>query len=120
MMLQPLVENSINHGMRPSGETLHIRLYGRVQGQEIIFTVKDDGIGMDNARIYEILNEKLDRQSNRHTGFGVSGVNRRIKILFGESYGISIQSEPGAGTSVTMTLKKELETEDRHENSTSR
>ena len=104
MMLQPLVENSINHGMRSSGEPLVIGVRGLIQHGRVIFTVSDNGTGIDENRILDILNEKLDVKKNRHTGFGLAGVNRRIKILFGEEYGLSIESTPGVGTVVTVTI----------------
>lgn len=117
MMLQPIVENAINHGMKPAGEHLCVQMTGTIHAGKVLFTVRDNGIGMSKEHIHDILNEKLNTQQTRGTGFGLAGVNRRIKILFGKEYGIQIESKIGQGTSVTMDIpqKNNQQEDEDHE-----
>ena len=93
MILQPLIENSIKHGLAPQLQGGTVRLTGttRNDGEErrLLLVVEDDGVGIDEARLATILQQ---------AGIGVSNVNERLQVLFGGSYRLEIASRPGSGT----------------------
>jgi two-component system, LytTR family, sensor kinase len=93
MILQPLIENSIKHGLAAKLDGGTIRLIGatRNDGEErrLLLAVEDDGVGIDEARLGTILQQ---------AGIGVSNVNERLQVLFGGSYRLEIASRPGVGT----------------------
>ena len=100
--LQPIIENAIYHGinrMVDEGE-IRIRIYG--EGDDIVFSVSDNGVGMSKEQCGNILKSKPGDQ----TGIGIKNVNDRIKIYFGEEYGITIESEPDEGTCVSIRMPK--------------
>ena len=83
----------------------------RVEGADVIFTVSDNGVGMDAEQIEAILR----KERSDHTGIGIKNVNDRLKIYFGEGYGITIHSEPDEGTVVTIRMPQVRE-EGEYEN----
>lgn len=100
--LQPIIENAIYHGinrMVDEGE-IRIRIYG--EGDHIVFSVSDNGVGMSREQCESILKSEPGDQ----TGIGIKNVNDRIKIYFGEEYGITIESEPDEGTCVSIRMPK--------------
>ncbi len=104
LMLQPIVENAFQHGIRPSGRMGKIFISARSSGNRLYFTIKDNGTGMDIETlrsVQKILSSDI-YLSSKH--IGLNNVNRRIKILLGTDYGLSIDSEPNVGTTVTVTL----------------
>ena len=102
--LQPLIENAIVHGldMSEKGEIL-IEVFEK--DQDIIMTVCDNGIGMTKTQCEEI----LQKDSHKKGGIGIKNVNDRVKIYFGEQYGITISSELDVGTKVEIRMPKVLE-----------
>lgn len=105
LMLQPLVENSIYHGMEfkmdGDGEIL-IQVRRREDG--LWFTVGDNGLGMTEEQVESLLTGEAAVHSSRGSGTGVKNVNERIRLYFGEDYGLTIDSEPDEGTTVTIHL----------------
>ena len=100
--LQPIIENAIYHGvnqMVDQGE-ISIRIYE--DGSDIVFEVEDNGIGMTQEQCKEILH----KENSDRSGIGIKNVNDRIKIYFGEEYGLSIESEPDEGTCVKIRMPK--------------
>lgn len=104
--LQPLIENAIYHGLDMSehGE-IHVAVYEK--DDDIIMTVTDNGIGMEQSQCESIL--KTD--SNSNNGIGIKNVNDRIRIYFGEKYGLSITSELDEGTRIEIRIPKIMEEE---------
>lgn len=102
--LQPIIENAVYHGLKPKGENGILTILGRRSGDSVVFKVSDNGIGMSEADIRELNSRMRDEvyMENRH--IGLVNVNRRIKIIFGEDYGIAISSRLGEGTTVTVTM----------------
>lgn len=98
LTIQPLVENSIYHGLKTKGSLGMINIDVLREGDNVIIKVIDDGIGMEQEKLEELLREN---QNFKH--FGLKNVDRRIKLYFGESYGIKIKTEKGAGTEVIIT-----------------
>lgn len=111
LTLQPIVENSIFHGIeRKMGRgTIHIKI--ETTPKRLIITISDNGLGMEEARLRE-LNEKLNTQSMEYInpekekkgGIAMINVSNRIKLLFGEEYGIVLFSTQNVGTDVEITL----------------
>ena len=104
LMLQPLVENAIYHGMEfMDGDGL-IMVKAWREEDELYLSVADNGLGMTEDKVEMILTGKSSSGNGRGSGIGVKNVNERIKLYFGEAYGLSIDSEPDEGTKVTIHL----------------
>ena len=88
MLLQPIVENSIKHGIggKVGGGTIHVR--SRLEGSRLHIVIEDDGVGIPDERLNTIFD----------LGIGVSNVNERLKVLYGTDYRMWIDSKPGEGT----------------------
>ncbi|MBW5447801.1 HAMP domain-containing protein [Cohnella sp. CFH 77786] len=100
LVLQPLVENAIYHGLKQQAIIGHIRITGRKHDGEIELRVSDDGAGMTEGQVRE-LTAKL-RSGEDGPGVGLPNVNQRIRLTFGEPYGLEIESEPEEGTTVIL------------------
>ena len=101
IILQPLVENAIKHGIHPKDGAGHIRVNGLKDGDDIVFEVMDDGVGIATDR--DPVRASLQ---NSRAGYGLRNVNERIKLEYGAAYGITLHSEPGKGTTVTVRIRK--------------
>lgn len=100
--LQPIIENSINHGLDLMVEEGRIDVRVRFDGDDIVFSVQDNGVGMGPEQLEAIMQHgPTDR-----TGIGIKNVNDRLKIYFGRSYGLSITSEPDVGTCVEIRMPR--------------
>ena len=100
--LQPIIENAIYHGVNGLVDEGHIEIRVRAEGEDVLFTVEDNGVGMEPEQIEEIFRRKPDGKS----GIGIKNVNDRLKIWFGDAYGITIESVPDEGTKVTVRMPK--------------
>jgi two-component system LytT family sensor kinase len=94
MLLQPLVENSIKHGLSEKVEGGAIRISARRNGARLHLCVEDDGAGIPESK----LNTLLD------SGIGVTNVNERLKVLFGSEYRMWVESQPGCGTRIEIEV----------------
>ena len=109
IILQPLIENSLKHGMSDMpGCTLIVR--ARQEGYNIVLSVEDDGLGIPPEKLKK-LQEMLRDDSNimvkkSRYGIGLRNTNRRIKLLYGSDYGLTIESEVEERTCVTITFPK--------------
>lgn len=103
-VLQPLVENSIRYGLQQMVGTCSILLDAKVDNTYLVITVADDGPGMDESFLRDI---QSGEYVSKGTGIGLKNIDERIKILFGEKYGIEVNSEKRKGTSVRITLPYE-------------
>jgi sensor histidine kinase YesM len=99
MLLQPLVENCIKHGLSSKVEGGTIRLRTRRADNRLHLMVEDDGVGIAEAKLAKLLEH----------GIGVSNVNQRLKVLFGSDYRMYIDSQPGRGTRIEIEVP-ELQT----------
>lgn len=104
LTLQPLVENAIYHGLKPANRYGSLVISGERRGDTIRLSVKDDGVGMSKERATELL--KPDFAGER-VSFGLKSVHERIRLYFGESFGIEICGAPGQGTEAVVTLPAE-------------
>ncbi len=111
LMLQPLVENAIYHGMEfMDGDGL-IMVKAWREEDELYLSVADNGLGMTEDKVEMILTGKSASGNGRGSGIGVKNVNERIKLYFGEAYGLTIDSEPDEGTTVIIHLPAKDEKE---------
>ncbi|HLI84243.1 MAG TPA: histidine kinase [Bryobacteraceae bacterium] len=94
MLLQPLVENSIKHGLSSKVEGGTISIRTRRRDSKLLVLVEDDGAGIPETRLPTLLEQ----------GIGVSNVNERLKVLFGDGYRMWIDSEPGRGTRIEIEM----------------
>ncbi len=104
MILQPLAENALNHGLREKGEAGLIRIEVARDGEDLVLTVTDDGQGMRPERLREVA-EMLETESGWHEDvYGGFNVQRRLRGYFGEGYGLSYESVYGEGTRATVRI----------------
>lgn len=100
--LQPIIENAIMHGLDLLVEEGHIDVRVHQDGDDILFCVEDNGVGMSPEQAAAILNE----DSQDRTGIGIKNVNDRLKIYFGGQYGLRVVSELDVGTRVEIRMPK--------------
>jgi two-component system sensor histidine kinase YesM len=98
MILQPLVENSINHGMRQTKSGGYIKILIREEQGNLVYRVIDNGVGTDKEYVQKILNDKTNKE-----GFALRNVDQRIKLCYGNSYGLEFHSDHNHGTEVIIT-----------------
>lgn len=114
LILQPILENAIVHGIEPKGDNGRIRLTGSRNGDAVRLQVIDNGIGMDEeqlARLMRGIREEsepgdvpADDGSKRHNRVGLRNIHKRIQIIYGPRYGITVESSPGEWTRVIIDL----------------
>lgn len=105
LLLQPLIENCINHGFNnvdPSCD-MHIDVIGFQEHDDLIFEVTDNGKGTD-AMTVKAVNDYINGRNKDFKSIGLYNVNRRIKIFYGEEYGIQFDAVENIGSSVTVTI----------------
>ena len=100
--LQPIIENAIYHGLDLMVEEGRIDVKVRQDGEDIVFTVSDNGVGMSPEQVAHM----LQREPGDRTGIGIKNVNDRLRIYFGERYGLHITSELDVGTCVEIRMPK--------------
>ena len=113
LMLQPLVENAIYHGMEfMDGDGL-ITIKAWREDNELYLSVADNGLGMTEDKVNLILAGRSNSGNGRGSGIGVKNVNERIKLYFGEGYGLKIDSEPDVGTTLTIHMPAQSPEEEK-------
>lgn len=118
LLLQPLIENAIYHGIKGRRGPGHIRVEARLEHNRLLLTVQDNGAGMSNERLAEMQQlleaplASLETSSPGITGksYGMLNVQARLRLSFGDEYGVVLESQEGEGTSVTIIhpLMREL------------
>ena len=103
MMLQPLVENSISHGMKED-ERLNVRVNVELNGDHLCIRVSDDGEGIDEEKLKQVRKGLKSAYTENGRHIGLYNVNKRITLVYGETYGVEIESEYGKGTTITLKL----------------
>ena len=107
LLLQPLVENAIFHGIVPKGEG-SIRITVRPRGAVLNIFICDDGVGMTRKMCQKVLcGEPISKRTDRFSGVGIINVNERLKMKYGERFGIQIKSEIGFGTIICLRITQE-------------
>lgn len=90
LILQPIVENAIYHGLEPKLGQGTVKIKGRMADEQLIFEIEDDGVGME-----------MDEWKK---GYGLTNVRQRIQLYYGDVYDIEVESRPGTGTRITVRL----------------
>lgn len=106
LILQPFIENSFFHGF-PSGEEGRIEIFIKEENENLNIRIIDNGVGIESDKLEDMKNSKKP-SSKGLSGIGVNNVNDRIKLIYGNDYGISIKSEVGKGTEIIVLLPKQL------------
>ncbi len=104
LILQPIVENCIYHGIKKKKGSGHIRIEAYQEKEELKLLVKDDGCGMSEEICRKILSDEIEPENISGSGIGVKNVNERIQLRFGKKYGLHYESVEGKGTTVEYTL----------------
>ena len=105
--IQPLVENALNHGLRNKRGEKKVQIRIKRQDENLVISVRDNGMGMDAEQINESLQKNEMIQTEKGSSIGLYNINARVKILYGDQYGIHIESAPGEGTCVFIVLPAE-------------
>ena len=106
LILQPIVENSLNYSIdeaEEKQELLQIRIYSEIGKDMVYLIVSDNGVGMEESKLATILQEDK-KDINKFSKVGLNNVNQRVKMYFGEEYGIRIYSKQGEGTRVVIPI----------------
>ena len=103
LIIQPLLENSIQYGMRG---VLNIKVSIKQQGENVVIIIRDDGAGMSRERLAEVKSWLTDNAKIRTNHVGLYNVNLRHKIIYGDECHMKIQSEKHNGTNITLSFPK--------------
>ena len=104
LIVQPLLENAIYHGMAGCEEDGRITVTAKRDGGDLVIDVSDNGVGMPPEVVERLLDESRPQTRSSGSGIGVRNVHRRIRLTFGEGYGLEVFSEPDEGTTVRIRL----------------
>ena len=110
LLLQPVVENSLVHGMKNT-HSIAIRITGGVHDGVLELCVEDDGSGIDGERLAS-LRAGLESEDGYKGHIGLYNSHRIVRLLYGPEYGVTIESQPGSGTRVTVTMPADMEDDD--------
>jgi two-component system LytT family sensor kinase len=102
LCLQPLVENAVRHGMEGKVEPGHIQIYANDSGAEAEITIEDDGIGMDPEKLRRTLAGQVDESA----GIGLGNIDERLRRVYGDEYGLVVETACGLGTKITVRVPK--------------
>ena len=109
LLLQPVIENSIKHGYQ-AGKILHISIRAEASGENLRFTVEDDGRGMEPERLEAVrncLNREPEAVLAEHVG--LYNIQKVVRLAYGPDYGLEIQCRLDAGTAVILRIPYEME-----------
>lgn len=107
LVLQPIIENAIYHGLKYKESKGLLKLHGYAEGGNAVLEIIDNGVGMDKERLDHIFEQhKVNYHSN---GVGVYNVQQRLQLYYGKNYGITYESRPGKGTKATITIPMDQE-----------
>lgn len=105
LTLQPILENAIYHGIKPKREKGEIRIKGEFYNDGILFSIHDNGVGMTKEEL-DALQNSLKGDVSRNMHIGIQNVDQRIKLVFGEKYGLTVESQKNVGTTVKIYIPK--------------
>lgn len=113
LLLQPIVENAIVHGLEGKEGKGHVSIIIEQEKEDkLIVTVKDNGEGIDQERLSQMNRLLNEKRTDDGSGIGLYNINQRVKLVYGEMYGVSIKSELLKGTSVSVTLPLKYDSEE--------
>lgn len=109
-LLQPIVENAMFHGIEPNGGCGTIHIYLDLEREDLLIRILDDGIGMTQEQMQKLLSPKHEEKNVRGlSGVGIRNIHQRIIMTYGKQYGITIASQLGEETQVTIRIPYEKE-----------
>lgn len=106
LLLQPIVENAILHGLEQVEENGQIHICVTGTDESLVITIQDNGCGIGEQTLHELRNKIKEQKIDTTGSIGLSNINRRIKLCYGEPYGMLIDSRVDAGTTVKLILPK--------------
>ena len=105
LVIQPILENAIYHGIKEAEQDGEIRIHGWKEDHDIYIAISDNGYGMTPEEVRSILDEKKRPAVEKHgSGVGLINVDKRLRLRFGEGYGLKVESELDEGTTVTIHI----------------
>ncbi len=104
LILQPIVENSIVHGIIPAERKCIIKVSNRVEKDKVVFVIEDTGVGMSEERLLQIRETMDDASSLPKKNIGIANVNMRLKLLFGDEFGCNIVHSGSDGTKIEISI----------------
>lgn len=115
LLIQPLVENAIIHGLEPKVGKGELSIHIYKEKNELLVEIKDDGIGIDKERLNELNLLLNTKEASKSLGIGMENVVKRIHLYYGKEYGLSIKSQKNEGTTVIMKLPVKHREEKAHD-----
>lgn len=112
LIIQPFVENAIIHGIEELESGGHLQINGRLEQERMIFTITDNGVGMDDQKINDILARNPNQQENPvgvSGGYAIKNVLERLELYYSSNHELKFTSTPGKGTTVTINIPATLE-----------
>ncbi|NVI91193.1 sensor histidine kinase [Actinomadura sp. BRA 177] len=106
LCLQPLVENAVRHGLQDRSEPGLITIIAEDAGSDCVISVEDDGIGMDPEEVRQLLAGERRTPAADEAGIGLANVDDRLRQVYGDEYGLVVETGPGAGTKVIVRVPK--------------
>jgi two-component system LytT family sensor kinase len=106
LCLQPLVENAVRHGLQDRSEPGLITIIAEDAGSDCVISVEDDGIGMDPEEVRQLLAGERRTPVADEAGIGLANVDDRLRQVYGDEYGLAVETGPGAGTKVIVRVPK--------------
>ena len=105
LVLQPIVENAIYHGIKYKGSKGTLRIRAFAESEDVCIVIEDNGIGMDETALNIIFDET--QKIHKQNGVGVPNVQKRLKLYYGDKYGITYESKVGIGTRATIRIPQQ-------------
>lgn len=104
--IQPLVENALNHGLRNCRGKKKVLIQASAVGDNLQIVVSDNGVGIPREKLRTLLDERDEKKAEKGTSIGINNIHMRMKMLYGEVYGLTVESEIGCGTRVILTIPR--------------
>lgn len=115
LILQPLVENAIFHGLEAKSQGGTVVIESALQGENLLLTITDDGAGMDEETLNQArANCEQNVVKDAHS-IGMSNVHNRIRLNYGDGYGLTLESSKGIGTTITLLMPAVIQKEESYE-----
>ena len=115
LSIQPLVENSIQHGLKNKRGRKRIAVGAFEENNMLTLWVEDNGIGMDADKINAQMEHSLEKALSKNVSIGIDNINARVRLLFGDNYGVHVDSKKNEGSRVTLQLPIMTQKEIEHE-----
>jgi len=108
-ILQPFIENAVNHGIVPKESPGHIRLEIHMEKDHVILKIEDDGVGMSQRKIHRIFNADQEKYEGKSLGIGIQNTRKRLINNYGNDYDVRIMSSENMGTSIMFKIPKDFD-----------